>query len=62
MRYYHYGYKNNRTSVEQDELEECFIAEMGNINNNKRNVYNSRLVIEDDTIYEIDEECVRCRK
>ncbi|HBA98110.1 MAG TPA: hypothetical protein DCZ23_08380 [Lachnospiraceae bacterium] len=60
MRYYHYGYKNNsKSSDEENTLNGCFITET---DINKKTVYNSSLVIEDDTVYEIDEECMKCRK
>lgn len=61
MRYYHYGYKSGSRSEDgENNSGECFMAETGSIK--KRTVYNSSLVIEDDTVYEIDEECIRCRK
>ncbi len=61
MRYYHYGNINNSESEkEKNNLKGCFITDMDNININ--NVYNSSLIIDDDTVYEIDEECIRCRK
>lgn len=60
MRYYHYGNINNsKSEKDRDELKGCFI-DVDNIT--KQKVYNSSLVIDDDTVYEIDEECIRCRK
>ncbi len=65
MRYYHYGNKNSMFT-EGRELKAS-----GNIyaaKDRQGESYNSRLpkdstlVIEDDTVYEIDEECLRCRK
>lgn len=60
MRYYHYGHKNISEASDEENTGECFITEMDNIR--KGNVYNSSLVIEDDTVYEIDEDCIRCKK
>lgn len=60
MRYYHYGHKNIGESNDEENIVECFITEMDNIR--KGNVYSSNLVIEDDTVYEIDEDCIRCKK
>ncbi len=60
MRYYHYGYKDINETSDKENNRECFITELDNIR--KENVYNSSLVIEDDTVYEIDQDCIRCKK
>lgn len=61
MRYYHYGYKNNsELKDKEDDIKGCFMENSDSIN--KKAVYNNNLVIEDDTVYEIDEECIKCRK
>lgn len=65
MRYYHYGNKNS-IFTEERELRASGNASPGRDKPgepyNSRNSKNSTLVIEDDTVYEIDEECLRCRK
>ncbi len=64
MRYYHYGNKDSNIFTEERELKasgsiytpEDKVAETyRNRLSNK-----STLIIEDDTVYEIDEECLKC--
>ncbi len=51
MRYYRYGKDIMQQEIETSEKEERkVIGKFGS------------LVIDEDTIYEIDEECLRCRK
>ena len=65
MRYYHYGNKN---SIFTEEKELKASGSSYTVKDKQGEAYNSRfkrnstLVIEDDTVYEIDEECLRCRK
>lgn len=65
MRYYHYGNKNSMFT-EDRELKAS--GSVYGVKDRPGETYNSRfskdstLVIEDDTVYEIDEECLRCRK
>lgn len=65
MRYYHYGNKN---SIFTEERELRASGSASPVRDKPGGAYNSRfsknstLVIEDDTVYEIDEECLRCRK
>lgn len=58
MRYYHYGNKckDGEVEINQDRQENF----PGNVAE-ERKVYNSSLIIEEDTVYEIDEDC-RCGK
>lgn len=63
MRYYHYGYTtSDKTEVKKTDT----ISSIGR--NYAKKQYNARekssdgLIIEDDTIYEIDDECINCRK
>lgn len=65
MRYYHY--RNNNSNVFTEEREKA----PGSIYTAKdtpaephssRPPGKSTLIIEDDTVYEIDEECMECRK
>lgn len=65
MRYYHYGNKN---SMFTEDRELRASGSVYAVKGKPEEAYNSRfskdstLVIEDDTVYEIDEECLRCRK
>ena len=65
MRYYHYGNKNSMFT-EDRELKAS--GSVYAVKDKPGEAYNGRfskdstLVIEDDTVYEIDEECLRCRK
>lgn len=65
MRYYHYGNKNSMFTEDRElKASDSVYA----IKDKPGGAYNSSfskdstLVIEDDTVYEIDEECLRCRK
>lgn len=65
MRYYHYGNRNSMFTEERELKASGSVpvtkdkpGETGASHFSK----NSTLVIEDDTVYEIDEECLRCRK
>lgn len=66
MRYYHYGNNNGNTFTEERELKAS--GSIYTETDKPEKTYSSRLsnkstlVIEDDTVYEIDEECLRCRK
>lgn len=66
MRYYHY--RNNNSNIFTEERE---LKTQGSIYTSKDRPAEphsshlpskSTLVIEDDTVYEIDEECLKCRK
>lgn len=51
MRYYRYGKKETRQEIEAEEKKESnIIGKFG------------ELIIDEDTVYEIDEECLRCKK
>ena len=51
MRYYRYGKKETDQAVEAEEKEtHALPGKFG------------ELIIEEDTVYEIDEECLRCKK
>lgn len=54
MRYYHYGEKKATQELETEEKEFSGMAE-------KAGRF-GELIIDEDTIYEIDEECIRCKK
>lgn len=51
MRYYRYGCDNMRREIETEEKRQ--------INTTGRF---GELIIDEDTVYEIDEECLRCQK
>lgn len=51
MRYYRYGNKETKQDVEAEEKQSSnVIGKFG------------ELIIDEDTVYEIDEECLRCKK
>ena len=51
MRYYRYGNKETKQEIEAEEKEMSnLIGRFG------------ELIIDEDTVYEIDEECIRCKK
>lgn len=54
MTYYHYGKKKTKQDLETEEKEFSRLAE-------KTGKF-GELIIDEDTIYEIDEECIRCKK
>ena len=63
MRYYHYGCN----STDKAEVKKADTISSYNKTNTKRQFSTGKkssdgLIIEDDTIYEIDEECINCQK
>lgn len=63
MRYYHYGCN----SPDKAEVKKTDTISSYNKTNTKRQFSLGKkssdgLIIEDDTIYEIDEECINCQK
>ncbi|MCX4326539.1 MAG: hypothetical protein OSJ45_04485 [Lachnospiraceae bacterium] len=66
MRYYHY--KNNNSNVFTEERELKASGSIYTAKDKQTEPHSSRLsskstlIIEDDTVYEIDEECMECRK
>lgn len=55
MRYYHYGTDAVRAPLESEGM-------IWSNNANKKIWDDSDLIIEEDTIYEIDRECINCKK
>ena len=63
MRYYHYGYMvPDGAEVKKADTFSVDKNQRIKKRNNTDNKMYEGLVIEDDTVYEIDEECVNCRK
>jgi len=60
MRYYHYGNKGSNDDYGRDGDGQMpgHPGSFINMGKDARDAYNSSLVIEDDTVYEIDEECM----
>ena len=58
MRYYHYEYKNNNNFTEENDLR----ASGSICIKEKTKDTRGSLIIEEDTVYEIDEECIKCRR
>ncbi len=53
MRYYRYGQNNRKQEAEvnrQEKNSQTMEAQFG------------KLIIDEDSVYEIDEECLRCKK
>ena len=58
MRYYYYG--NQHDSEQKQEIHAMHVYDPHKMQTVKHG--DRDLVIEDDTIYEIDRECLRCRR
>ena len=67
MRYYYYGFNKDGTG-HKAQSKEC-IADIENFNMSDvtmsasldDDIQKGGLIIDDDTVYEIDEECIRCK-
>lgn len=59
MRYFYYGNEQNSKGQRQADLRS---NGMGQVQNSWQNEMEDGLIIEEDTIYEIDQECLACRK
>lgn len=65
MRYYHYGHRSSSSGmpVKNDvaALESELYGSRLTTGDKDKGEYKSSLIIDDDTVYEIDEECINCR-